>query len=84
MTGCSRGKNAGKPIRRERYWLGVVFFTAYHVVVQSALTLAGVFSPRFRSVAAFHREYFWDIFGEVARRDGITFEAEEWRIKQAE
>jgi len=82
MAGCCGGKNAGKPISRKRYWLGMGFFAAYHVAVQSMLSMAGAVSPRFKPVAAFHREYFRHIFSEAARREGVTLEGEECKLER--
>ncbi len=72
MAGCCGGKNAGKPITRGRYALGMAFFAAYHAAVQLALSGVGLVSPRFRPVRDFHRRYFAHLFKETCRREGIS------------
>ncbi|MBM4353011.1 MAG: hypothetical protein FJ109_04330 [Deltaproteobacteria bacterium] len=82
MAGCCGGKNAGKPISRKRYALGMAFFAAYHAAVGAALTSAGVLVPRFRPVRDFHRRYFLHLWQEAWRRKGIHLDTGACRLDE--
>lgn len=72
MAGCCGGKNAGKPISRARYALGLAFFTGYHGAVHAALSGAALLSPRMAPVRAFHTNYFGHLLREAVGREGIV------------
>jgi len=76
MAGCCGGKNAGRPISRRRYVLGLAFFATYHVAVHAALVAAGVLMPRLRPVKDFHRQYFAHLWHETWRQEGLTIGGE--------
>ena len=81
MAGCCGGKNAGKPISRKRYYLGLGFFVTYHSVVHASLSMGALVNPRLRPVRAFHSEYFGHLLKEALGQEGISFFGEECEVE---
>ncbi|MBM4343168.1 MAG: hypothetical protein FJ100_07290 [Deltaproteobacteria bacterium] len=55
MGRCCGGKNAGKPISRGRYAVGLGVFCGYHGAVGALLHAAAIPVPALRKVRDFHR-----------------------------
>jgi hypothetical protein len=71
MAGCCGGKNAGRPIGKARYIMGLAFFTGYHGAVHAALSGVSLVSRQMVPVRDFHTRYFRHLFAEAIKRDGI-------------
>ncbi len=72
MAGCCGGKNAGKPISKARYVMGLAFFTGYHGAVHAALSGASLVSRQMVPVRDFHTRYFRHLLAEAIKREGIS------------
>jgi hypothetical protein len=74
---CCGGKDAGKPIKRSRYYFGLLMLVSSHTFIFAWLALLAVFVPRYRRIVAGYWNYSRQTLRSVLARERIVFEGEE-------